>query len=87
MLGEGFLGFNIQYIEVLQITKQFDSFYQMVEEKKERIQEEVKRLYAIFSDSFSLQTYFFIKISFYQQSDNLPLFITQSMCNSDTLTL
>lgn len=44
MLGEGFLGFNIQYIEVLQITKQFDSFYQMVEEKKERIQEEVKRL-------------------------------------------
>lgn len=43
MLGEGFLGFNIQYIEVLQI-KQFDSFYQMVEEKKERIQEEVKRL-------------------------------------------
>ena len=44
MLGGGLLGFNIQYIEVLQITKQFDSFYQMVEEKKERIQEEVKRL-------------------------------------------
>lgn len=44
MLGGGLLVFNIQYIEVLQITKQFDSFYQMVEEKKERIQEEVKRL-------------------------------------------